>query len=172
MTPAERIQWIIDQSLTTPNAFARSIGVSADTIYKILNGDTTSLTKNLVKRITDTDKNLRSEWLLTGEGLRFTWQKDESDISSLKESLTTYPSHHCPECSNKDRIISTLWKKLEEKDKEIEKIRLSKEIIPCQACIEKDKEIGDLKELLMHQVREWGISNRGNWVQEENKETG
>ena len=139
MKDSERLQLIITHLLLSKNAFAKSIGVSSDTVYNILAGKT-FITANLVKKITDTYHNIRPEWLLKGEGSMLLWQSDEkslplprleeppSDYASLRicytecqaelvrlrEKLEQIEKDGCPRCSEKDKSIDRLYSLLKE----------------------------------------------------------
>lgn len=137
MKDSERLQLIITHLLLSKNAFAKSIGVSSDTIYNILT-DKTSITANLVKKITDTYQNVRPEWLLKGEGTMLMWQEPDKilPLPKLEEPPLDYPTlKQCyAECQAE---VARLRAKLDRIENE-----------GCLRCAEKDKSIARLYDLL------------------------
>lgn len=139
MKDSERLQLIITHLLLSKNAFAKSIGVSSDTVYNILAGKT-FITANLVKKITDIYRNIRPEWLLKGEGSMLLWQSDDkplplptleeppsdyaslsicyaqcqAELTRLRNKLEKIEKDGCPRCSEKDKSIDRLYSLLKE----------------------------------------------------------
>lgn len=139
MKDSERLQLIITHLLLSKNAFAKSIGVSSDTVYNIL-AEKTFITANLVKKITDTYPNVRAEWLLKGEGTMLVWQEQgkplplpkleeppsdyaslktcyaecQAELARLRAKLDRIENEGCPRCSEKDKSIARLYDLLKE----------------------------------------------------------
>jgi len=136
----ERLQLIIDQLLISRNAFAKSIGVSTDTVYNILKGKT-AITANLVKKITDVYTNVRAEWVLKGEGAMLKWQTSDkplglnnleepvknygsikkcyddcqAELTRARAKLEKYENEGCPRCAEKEKFIQYLQDQLKER---------------------------------------------------------
>ena len=98
METAKRLQELIDDLNATPSAFARSIGVSSDTVYNILN-EKTKLSAATIKAILDTYRNVNRDWLRDGTGEKYLWQTDlHSSVEKPK----------CKGCQERDYIITEL----------------------------------------------------------------
>lgn len=84
MTDAERLKYLIEKLMLTPNSFAREIGATPDTLYNILKKGA-PITTRLAKRIIDTYPNINIDWLLKGEGELFVWQKIETTDEPIRK---------------------------------------------------------------------------------------
>ncbi len=63
--------------------FAKSINVSRDTIYNILNGKT-QISPSVKRNLFETYKNISREWFEQGIGEMFTWKESKEPKAKLK----------------------------------------------------------------------------------------
>jgi DNA-binding XRE family transcriptional regulator len=103
----KNLQIIIDQLLMNANEFAKTIGVSVDTIYHILKGRN-KLSPSVKRKILETYPNISKNWFESGEGEMFTW-KEPSAI--VKDPGIKYEMS-CGYCKEKDKEIAELKDRL------------------------------------------------------------
>lgn len=116
----KQLQILIDQLLMNSNEFAKSIGVSVDTIYHILKGRN-KMTAFVKRKIFETYPNLSREWFERGSGEMYTWKSVNSNNKDLNEEPVIY-KNQCPICKDKDYIIEKLNKIIEQQQRLIDQI--------------------------------------------------
>jgi DNA-binding XRE family transcriptional regulator len=105
MNEIERLQLIIEQLLMTKAEFAKSIDVSKDTIYNILDGKT-KITARVKGNMFKTYTNINREWFETGIGEMFTWKQNLSPGNELKEDEIKYSGNLIQQLKDKDFVIT------------------------------------------------------------------
>ena len=105
LNAAVRLRKIIDKLFTTPDQFAKNIGVArAQVVYDVLN-ERNEISRTLANRIIETFPNIRMEWLLTGIGEMLTWKDKSLKYEFGKSEMEGNQMSTCEACKNRDLII-------------------------------------------------------------------
>lgn len=105
MSTAERLHLIIDKLVTTPNQFAKNIGVArAHIVYDVLDNKN-EISRTLANRIIETYPNIRKEWLQTGIGEMLIWADKPLKYGAINMEKEGSGKPFCEACKERDVII-------------------------------------------------------------------